>query len=137
MAGLAAIAIAPTLRAADVTTTYSGYATSSRVPLDYWRSNSVPASPSNAVMVALNAEALLLKELLQEHQSRATELTRKNETEKAKWELELVNELREKAGRVQFDRGNQREQESTSGTDTPGIVGRPRGHPDPEYADKY
>src|SRR5436190_770322 len=101
MARLAAIAIAPTLRAADVRTTYSGYATSSRVPLDYWRSNSVPASPSNAVMVALNAEALLLKELLQEHQSRATELTRKNETEKAKWELELVNELREKAGRVQ------------------------------------
>jgi hypothetical protein len=52
-------------------------------------------------MVALNAQTSLLKEMLQEHQSRAAELTQKDQGEKAKWETELVNELQEKIGRLQ------------------------------------
>jgi arginine deiminase len=101
MLGLATVAVAPKLIAADSTTTYSATATKSYVPLDHSRSVSMAASTSNAVLVALNAQALLLKEMLQEHQSRAAELQAKNISEKAKWESELVNELLEKSARVQ------------------------------------
>jgi hypothetical protein len=88
------------LLGADIST-YPGYGTNPHVPLDYSGSSSVAASSSNAVMVALNAQALLLKEMLKEHQSRAAELTQTNQSEKAKWEAELVNELQQKSDRVQ------------------------------------
>src|SRR5262245_16874430 len=101
VAGLAALAIAPMLMAADAPTPYPLNTSSSHPPPDYSRSISIAASASNAVMVALNAQALLLKELVQEHQGRAADLTQKTENEKAKWETELVNELQEKSSRVQ------------------------------------
>jgi hypothetical protein len=97
--GLAAVVSA--LLAADVRTTYSTYATNSRVPLDYSGSNSIGASASGAVMAALKAQALLLKEMLQDHQRRAADLAQKNESDKAKWETDLVNELQQKTARVQ------------------------------------
>ena len=52
-------------------------------------------------MVALNAQALLLKELIQEHQKRAEDLTQKGQSEKVKWEKDLVNELQEESARLQ------------------------------------
>jgi hypothetical protein len=58
-------------------------------------------SSSNAVVVALNAQALLLKEMIEEHQRRAADSTQKGLSEKAKWETDLVTELQEKNGRVQ------------------------------------
>jgi len=100
MVGLAAVAAALKLMAADLTTTYPVNPTKSYAPPDYPRSASIAASTSNAVLVALNAQALLLKEMLQEHQSRAAELKQKNESEKAKWETDLVNELQEKSRRL-------------------------------------
>jgi hypothetical protein len=58
-------------------------------------------SSSNAVILAMSGQALLLKEMLQEHRRRAADLTEKGQGEKAKWETELVNELQEKSGRLQ------------------------------------
>jgi len=94
------IAAATMLLAADVPTTYT-YGNLLHVPSNYSGSYLVAASSSNAVMIALNAQTSLLKEILQEHQSRAAELTQKDQSEKAKWETELVNELQEKIGRLQ------------------------------------
>jgi hypothetical protein len=97
--GLAGISRA--LVGADATTASSGYATKTPAPQNYSASNSIATSSSNAVPLALNAQALLLKEMIQEHQKRAAELTKKNENEKAKWETDLVNELQAKSARVQ------------------------------------
>lgn len=88
------------LLAADATT-YTSYANSAFSPPTYNASNSIAISSSNAIVLALNGQALLLRELLQEHQKRATDLTQKNQTEKAKWESDLVNELQEKSAHVQ------------------------------------
>jgi hypothetical protein len=96
--GLAAICRA--LVAADATT-YTTYATKTYSPATYSASNSVAASSSNGVVLALNGQALLLGEMLQEHQKRAADLSQTNQTEKAKWESDLVNELQEKSARVQ------------------------------------
>ena len=93
--GLASISRA--LLAADATTTYITYTTNTHAPLNYSAPNSIAISSSNAVMLALNAQALLLKEMMQEHQKRAADLTQKSQSEKAKWEADLVNELQEKA----------------------------------------
>jgi len=104
LVGLAVVVVGPALLAAVVTTTYpqeTGIATSSYVPLDYSNSTSIAASASNSIIVALNAQASMLKQMVREHQSRATELTQKNQSEKAKWETELVSELQEKSERVQ------------------------------------
>jgi len=104
LAGLAAVVIVPMLLADVVTTTYPQYTVTpanSYMPPDYSSSTSIAASGSNAVIAALNAQALMLKEMVQEHQRRAAELTQKNQSEKAKWETELVNELQEKSERVQ------------------------------------
>jgi hypothetical protein len=86
--------------AADATP-YTTYATNSYAPPTYSASNSIATSSSNAVVLALNGQALLLREMLQERQKRAADLTQKNQTEKAKWESELVNELQEKSTHVQ------------------------------------
>lgn len=93
--------ISRSLPAADATGTYISYTTNTSAPLNYSASNSIATSASNAVMVALNAQALLLKEMIQEHQKRATDSTQKSLSEKAKWETDLVTELQEKSGRVQ------------------------------------
>ena len=101
---IAAAGICDCVLAADVTT-YPGYAqnnyaTPSYSPT-YTASNSIATPPAHAVAVALNAQALLLKELEQEHQKRAADLTQNNQAEKAKWESDLVGELHEKSVRVQ------------------------------------
>ncbi len=101
IAGLAAVVNVPMHMAADAQAPYAISPTRPPAPPDYSRSASIQGSTSNAVIVALNAQALLLKEMLQEHQDRAAKLTQKNESEKLKWETELVNELQEKSGRVQ------------------------------------
>lgn len=90
------------LFAADVTTypTYVPNASPAYSPT-YSASNSIAASLSNGLVLALNGQALLLKEMAQEHQKRAGDLTQANQTEKAKWESELVDELKEKSARVQ------------------------------------
>jgi small-conductance mechanosensitive channel len=93
--------ISRALLAADSTTTYTTYPATTRAPLNYAASSSIATSSSNAVMVALNAQALLLKEMMQEHQKRAADLTQNSQSEKAKWETDLVNELQEKNARVQ------------------------------------
>jgi len=99
----------PMLHAADLTTTYPAYGTNSHVPLNYSGANGTGALSSNSVMVGLNAQAPLLRDMLQEHQRRAAELTQKNQSEKAKWETDLVNELQEKSARIQknIDQGSQ------------------------------
>src|SRR6185369_13404864 len=99
IAGLACITCA--LVGADATTASTGYATKISAPLNNSATNSITASTSNAVMLALNAQALLLKEMMQDHQKKAADLTKKNESEKAKWETDLVNELQEKNSRIQ------------------------------------
>jgi hypothetical protein len=99
IAGLIGVTCA--LLGADATTASTGYATKLPVPLNSSATNSITASTSNAVMLALNAQALLLKELIQDHQKKAADLTKKNESEKAKWETDLVNELQEKNSRIQ------------------------------------
>jgi hypothetical protein len=101
MTGLAAVTAAAKLMAADATTTYSVNAAQSYAPRDYSRSTPIASSTSNAAIVVLNAQAFLLKEMLHEHQSRAADLKQKNESDKAKWETELVSELQEKSARVQ------------------------------------
>ena len=93
--------ISRALLAADATTTYTPYTPNTHPPLYYSAPNSIATSSSNAVMSALNAQALLLKEIIQEHQQRAADLTQKNQSEKAKWETDLVNELQQKSARVQ------------------------------------
>jgi hypothetical protein len=101
IAGLAAVANAPMLMAADAQAPYGIITSSSPALPDYSRSTSILGSTSNAVIVALNAQALLLKDMLQEHQDRAAKLKQKNESENLKWETELLNELKEKSERVQ------------------------------------
>jgi len=93
--------ISRAVQAADATTSYPTYRANPRAPLNYSPSNSIGNSSSNAVMLALNAQGLLLKEMMQEHQKRAADLTQKGQSEKAKWETDLVNELQEKTDRVQ------------------------------------
>lgn len=96
--------ICHSLVAADVTTypTYAPntYASPTSSPT-YSASNSIAVSSSNGIVVALSAQALLLKEMAQEHQKRAADLTQANQVEKAKWESDLVNELHEKSVHVQ------------------------------------
>ena len=93
--------ISGSLLAADAAGTYTTYNTNTSAPLNYSASHSIATSSSNAVMVALNAQALLLKEMIQEHQKRAADSTQKSLSEKAKWETDLVTELQEKSVRVQ------------------------------------
>jgi hypothetical protein len=93
--------ISRVLLAADATIPYSTYTPNTHAPLNYSASNSIAISSSNAVVSALNAQALLLKEIMQEHQKRAADLTQKNQSEKAKWETDLLNELQDKNARVQ------------------------------------
>lgn len=97
--GLATISRA--LLAADLTTVYPTFRTNTYAPPNYSASNSIAISSSSAVMSALNAQDLLLKEIIQEHQKRAADLTQKGQGEKAKWETDLINELQEKSARVQ------------------------------------
>src|SRR6266576_4480874 len=97
---LALASICRALVAADVTATYTAYSPNTHLALNYSASNSMAACSSNAVRLALNAQALLLKELVQEHQKRAADLTEKGQSEKAKWETDLVNELQEKSAQV-------------------------------------
>jgi hypothetical protein len=101
--------ISRSLLAADATGTYITYTTNTSAPLNYSASNSIATSPSNAVMVALNAQALVLREMIQEHQKRGADSIQKSLGEKAKWEADLVAELQEKSGRVQksIDRASQ------------------------------
>src|SRR5690349_13764122 len=89
------------LLAADATIPYTTYTPYTHAPLNYSASNSIAISSSNAIVSALNAQALLLKELIQEHQNRAAALTQTNQSEKAKWETDLANELQEKRDRMQ------------------------------------
>jgi hypothetical protein len=93
--------ISGSLPAADATGTHIAYTTNTSAAPNYSASNSVVTSSSNAVVVALNAQALLLKEMIEEHQRRAADSTQKGLSEKAKWETDLVTELQEKNGRVQ------------------------------------
>jgi len=90
-----------TVLAADAPNVYINYGTNSRPPLNYSAANFTPTYSSNAVMSALNAQALLLKEMIQEHQKRAADLTQNNQNEKAKWETDLLTELQDKSARVQ------------------------------------
>jgi hypothetical protein len=100
--GIVALAgISGSLLAADATGTYITYTTNTSALPNYSASHSIATSSSNAVMVALSAQALLLKEIIQEHQKRAGDSTQKSLSEKAKWETDLVTELQEKSGRVQ------------------------------------
>ena len=100
--GMIALIATPTsLLSADTTTTYPVYTTNSYPVPAYSRSIPVTASSSNNAIVALNAQAFMLKEMLQEHRSRAADLTQKKQDEKAKWETELANELQEKSARLQ------------------------------------
>jgi hypothetical protein len=102
IAGIVGVAgISGSLLAADAVGTYITYTTNISAPLNYSASNAIATSSPNGVMVALNAQALLLKEMIQEHQKRAADSTQNNLSEKAKWELDLVIELQEKSGRVQ------------------------------------
>src|SRR6476659_2471238 len=103
LVGLTVIVAVPILMAADATTTTYPiyYPAKPYSPPEYSKPASMMASATNTASVALNAQALLLKEILQEHQSRAAELTQSNQSEKARWETELVNELQEKSARVQ------------------------------------
>jgi hypothetical protein len=94
--------LSPALFAADVTTYPASptYAPSTYSP-SYSSSNSIATWSSNAVVLALNAQSLLLRDMAQEHLKRAADLTQNNQAEKAKWESDLVNELKEKIVRVQ------------------------------------
>ena len=99
LVGLACISRA--LLAADSTTARFTYTTNAYAPSIYSASKPTALSASNGVVAALNAQALLLAEMTQEHQKRSADLTQKNQSEKAKWETDLVNELQEKSARVQ------------------------------------
>jgi predicted nuclease with TOPRIM domain len=102
MAGLAGITRG--LPAVDIVSAYrtnTAYTTNSNGPVNYTGIGYTATSASNAVMVALNAQVLLLKDLAQEHQKRAADLAQKNQGDKVKWETELANELQEKSARVQ------------------------------------
>src|SRR5215510_8644755 len=99
--GIVGLAISsPALLAADATT-YTPYANSTYALPTYSASNSIAAASSNAVVLALNGQALLLSEMLQEHQKRATDFAQKNQAERAQWESDLVDELQQKRIRVQ------------------------------------
>jgi hypothetical protein len=99
--GIVGLAIfSQALLAADATT-YTPYANSTYALPTYSASNSIATASSNTVVLALNGQALLLSEMLQEHQKRATDFAQKNQTERAQWESNLVNELQEKSARVQ------------------------------------
>jgi hypothetical protein len=99
VAGLASLSRA--LLAADAATTYIIYTTNIQASLNYSAPDSMAISSSNAIMLALNAQALLLKEMTQEHRKRAADLTQKSQSEKAGWETDLANELQEKSARMQ------------------------------------
>src|SRR4051812_26887853 len=93
--------ISRALLAADATTSSIIYTTNTYAPLNYSAPDSIANASSNAVTLALSGQALLLKEMVQEHQRRAADLTEKSQGEKAKWETDLVNELQEKSVRLQ------------------------------------
>jgi hypothetical protein len=93
--------ISGSLAAADATGTYSTYTTNISALPNYSASHTIATSSSNAVMVALSAQVLLLKEMIQEHQKRAADSTQKSLSEKAKWKTDLVTELQENSVRVQ------------------------------------
>lgn len=99
VAGLASIL--RSLQAAEATSAYTTYTTNTYAPPNYSAPDSIANSSSNAVMLALSAQSLLLKEMMQEHGRRAADLTEKSQGEKAKWETDLANELQEKSARVQ------------------------------------
>jgi hypothetical protein len=86
------------LLAAEVTYGPGTYGPGSNAPISYPGSMSLAAS--NVTIVALNAQAALLKELAQEHQMRAADSARSNQTEKVKWETELANELQNRNARL-------------------------------------
>ena len=96
--GLATIARA--LMAAEAARTYSTPSTNAYSTPNYSTSISIGTFSSNAELVAMNAQASLWKEMIEEHQKRAADLSQKGQTEKANWETELVNELQEKSGRL-------------------------------------
>jgi hypothetical protein len=99
--GLAALAtLSRALLAADVTIPYPIFRTNTSAPVNYSPASIATAS-SNAVVVGLNAQVVLLKELIQAHQKRSADLTQKSQSEKAKWETELVAELEEQRARLQ------------------------------------
>jgi hypothetical protein len=89
------------LLAADATISSITYTTNTYAPLNYSAPDAIAKSSSNAVMLALSGQALLLKEMVQEHRRRAADLTEKSQGEKAKWETDLVNDLQEKSVRLQ------------------------------------
>jgi hypothetical protein len=90
------------LLGADAAIPYGNYNTNAyAAPRTYAAPISSASLSSNAVMSALNAQASLLKELIQEHQGRAADSTQKNQAEKAKWETDLVTELQQKGAQVQ------------------------------------
>jgi hypothetical protein len=99
--GIVGLAISSQALLAADATTYTPSANSTYAPPTYSASNSIGTSSSNAIVLALNGQALLLNDMLHEHQKRATDFARKNETERAKWESDLVNELQQKSARVQ------------------------------------
>ena len=90
------------LLGADAAIPYGNYSTNAyAAPRTYGAPISSASLSSNAVMSALNAQASLLKEWIQEHQRRAADSTQKNQAEKAKWETDLVTELQQKSAQVQ------------------------------------
>ena len=108
IAGLAAAA--RLLLVADAAETYS--TTTKPYAAGNVRSNSLAVSSSSGVMAALNGQALLLKDLLQEHQRLAADLAQKGQNERAKWETELVDQLQERSAHLQ----KRIEQQASSGS---------------------
>jgi hypothetical protein len=99
--GIVGLAISSRALLAADATTYTPNANSTYAPPTYSATNSIATSSSNAVVLALNGQALLLSEMLQEHQKRAADSAQKTQTERAQWEADLVNELQQKSARVQ------------------------------------
>ena len=97
----AVMTISGHLLGADVAGSYATYSTNAHGPLNSANYTALSSTASNAIIPALNAQVLLLEDLVREHQKRAADLTQNNQSEKAKWETDLVNELQERSGRVQ------------------------------------
>jgi hypothetical protein len=99
--GIVGLAISSRALLAADATSYTPNANSAYTLPTYSASNSIATASSNAIVLALNGQALLLTEMAQEHQKRSTDLAQKNQTERAQWESDLVNELQQKRARVQ------------------------------------
>ena len=95
--------------AADPPNPYRTYPNNTYTTPPNYAPRSIANLSSNAVMSALHAQASLLKELVQEHQQRASDLTKNNQSEKAKWETDLVAELQQRSAQIQknIDQGAQ------------------------------